>query len=68
MNMYKCVNKLSHLREKCRRVNFKMLSGSAKLSGMSCPITSTSVENKVVEISMEIAAISGAKLGFPKLQ
>lgn len=45
-----------------------MLSGSAKLSGMFCPITSTSVENREVEFSMEIAAISGAISSLPKIQ
>lgn len=42
-----------------------MSSGSAKLSGMFCPIASTSAENKEVEFSMEIAAISEANSGFP---
>lgn len=42
-----------------------MSSGSAKLSAMFCPITSASVENKKLECSMEIAAISKAKSGFP---
>lgn len=47
------------------RVYFKMSSGSAKFNGMFCPITSASVENKKLEFSMEIAAISEAKSGFP---
>lgn len=65
MNVYKCVDKLSYLTGKCLRVYSKMSSGSVKLSGMFCPITSASVENKKLEFSMEIAAISKAKSGFP---
>lgn len=65
MNVHKRVDKLSHLTGKCLRVRFKMSSGSAKLSGMFCPIASTSAENKEVEFSMEIAAISEANSGFP---
>lgn len=45
-----------------------MLSGSAKLSEMFCTITSTSVENREVEFSMEIASISQAISRFPKIQ
>lgn len=36
----------------------EMLSGSAKLSEMFCPITSTFVEKEDVKFSMQIAAIS----------
>lgn len=47
-------------------VYLKMLSEAAKLSGMFCPITSTSMEKEEVKFLMEIAAIPGAISGFPK--
>ena len=59
MNAYKHVDELSLLRGKCWRVYFKMLSESAKNSGMYCAITSTSVENEDVEFSMKTVAIFG---------
>lgn len=45
-----------------------MLSGSAKLTGKFCPITSTSIENEQMEFSVKMAAISGAKSGFSKIK
>ena len=41
---------------------FKMVSRSAKLSGMFYPITNTSTENAEVEFSMETAVTSEAKI------
>lgn len=66
-NEYKSVDELLQLRGKRWRVYFKMLSRSAKHSGMFVQVPA-SVESEGVEFSMKRAAIFGAKLGFQRIK